>query len=209
MSSRTLIIAIAAVLIIGAAAVTTIANNGDSGEQKKTDGAFIVEMIPHHESAVQMAEIAEQQAEHPEIKELSQEIISTQAAEIEDLEEIHQRLFEQPSSDGDHGTMGLPVEDMGMHMNPATLGESRPFDRAFIDMMIPHHQGAIRMAQIQLNQGEDPDLKRLAEAVITAQTKEIEQMNAWRADWYGSPSPAGGVPVEGEEPTPSHEEMGH
>lgn len=209
MSPRTLIIAIAAVLVAGIAVITITAGGEDSADAKDTDGAFIVEMIPHHESAVEMAEIAERRAEHEEVKDLAGEIVSSQTAEIGALEQEHQRLFGQPTSKGDHGTMGLPAHEMGMHMDPAKLEAASPFDRAFIDMMIPHHQGAIRMARIELAQGEDPDLAKIAEAIIAAQANEIREMNEWRVEWYGKPSPAGGVPGEEEASAPSHEEMGH
>jgi uncharacterized protein (DUF305 family) len=209
MSTRTLTIAIAAVLIIGIALITITAGGEDSGEDAKaTDGAFIVEMIPHHESAIEMAKIAREQGEHPEVKALAAEIASTQAAEIGGLERIHQRIFGQPTGKAEHGTLGLPANEMGMHMDASELAGERPFDRAFIDMMVPHHQGAIRMARIELAAGENPQLTKLAEAIVAAQASEIEQMNSWRVDWYGSPSPSGGVPAE-EESAPSHEAMGH
>jgi uncharacterized protein (DUF305 family) len=54
-------------------------------------------------------------------------------------------------------------------------------------MMIPHHQGAIRMARIELAQGEDEELTELATAIIEAQSHEIEEMNSWRERWYGAP----------------------
>lgn len=209
MSTRTLTIAIAAVLVIGIAAIAiTAGGEDDSGDAKATDGAFIAMMIPHHESAIEMAEIAQRQGEHPEVKTLAGQIASTQAAEIGGLERIHQGLFGQPTSKAEHGTLGLPADEMGMHMDASALAGERPFDRAFIDMMVPHHQGAIRMARIELAAGESPELTKLAEAIIAAQAREIEQMSSWRVDWYGAPTPSGGVPAE-EESVPSHEAMGH
>jgi len=54
-------------------------------------------------------------------------------------------------------------------------------DKDFVAGMIPHHQGAIDMAQVELKYGKDPDMKKMAEAVIRDQTREIEEMKAWQA----------------------------
>ena len=50
-------------------------------------------------------------------------------------------------------------------------------------MMIPHHQSAIDMAKVQLEQGDDPQLRAMAEKIIAAQEKEIEELEAWQADY--------------------------
>ena len=198
-------------LLVLALAVGLLALLGGDDETKatETDGAFVAEMVPHHESAIEMAEVALKRAEHPEIRDLAQNIIATQSDEIGTLEMIHQRLFGEPVGAGDHGTLGLPPDQMGMEMDAATLATADPFDREFIDMMIPHHQGAIRMAYVELENGGDDEAMALAETIIDAQAAEIEDMSAWRADWYGAPSPAGGVPDVGDTAAPSHEEMGH
>lgn len=175
----------------------------------ETDGAFMVEMTAHHESAIEMAEIAEERAQRPQIRELASDIIATQSDEIDELEGIHQALFAEPVAEGDHGTLGLAPHEAGMEMDASELESAKPFERAFIDMMVPHHQGAIRMARVQLDQGQNPQLHDLARAIIDAQSREIEEMNAWRERWYGAPSPAGGVPPADESEAPSHEEMGH
>ncbi len=207
MSTKAVTIGIAAVLVIGIAVITLTSGGGASESAQATDGAFIVEMTPHHESAIEMANVALEQAEHPEIKELAQAIVATQAQEIDELAAIHSDLFDLPVSQGAHGTLGMEEHQMGMDGESAELAGERPFDRAFIDMMIPHHQGAIRMARIEQQSGEDDQLMTIADAIIVGQAKEIEEMNAWRVDWYGSPSPAGGIPAEEE--APSHSMMGH
>jgi uncharacterized protein (DUF305 family) len=63
------------------------------------------------------------------------------------------------------------------------------FDLAFIDAMIPHHQSAIMMAQVALERAEHPELKSLAQAIVDAQRREIEQMQAWREAWSGAATP--------------------
>jgi uncharacterized protein (DUF305 family) len=78
--------------------------------------------------------------------------------------------------------------DHSMMMDP-----SRPFDAQFIDSMIEHHRGAIDMAEQVLAEAEHPELRALAEAIIAAQTQEIEQMTAWRQAWYPDLAPTGGM----------------
>jgi len=201
------------ILLSGAVALAILAafvgcggeESEEAGEPSGVEGAFIAEMIPHHEMAIEMAKIATERAQHPELKRLASEIVESQRNEIETLEEIHQRLFGEPVEEASHGELGISEEQAGMNMDMAMLEDARPFDREFNDMMIAHHQGAIRMARIELEQGSDDAAKSLAQAIINAQAMEITEMNEWRTDWYGAPSPAGGVPEDGEPAPAEHE----
>jgi uncharacterized protein (DUF305 family) len=56
-------------------------------------------------------------------------------------------------------------------------------DISFIEMMIPHHQGAIEMAKEALQQAKHPEIKQLAQNIINAQQAEIQKMNEWKAAW--------------------------
>jgi uncharacterized protein (DUF305 family) len=149
---------------------------------KYSDRHFVDAMVPHHQGAIAMAKVALKNAEHEEIKELSRNIVSTQRAEIEELKDIKKEEF---------GTSKVPMEmspeqmrGMGMMMNPQHLAQSQPFDTAFIDAMIPHHQSAIHMAQVASKKSEIPAIKELAENIVSAQKREIEQMKQWRQQWY-------------------------
>ena len=181
--------AILALPLISACGDDEEAGGGAAGNG--VDRAFVAEMVPHHESAVQMATVAQQRGQHDEIKDLAGEIIESQNAEIQTMNGLA-RQFDEAGIE--KGELGVPMHQMGMDMNTAMLETAQPFDRAFVDMMIPHHQGAIRMARAELAKGASPEAMDLAEAIIDAQAKEIDEMNTWRVDWYGGPSPAGGVP---------------
>jgi uncharacterized protein (DUF305 family) len=64
---------------------------------------------------------------------------------------------------------------------------SVPFDRAFIDAMVPHHQSAIAMASAAKTAGlSDPELTEIAGNIISSQQREIDEMRDWRQDWFGS-----------------------
>jgi uncharacterized protein (DUF305 family) len=54
-------------------------------------------------------------------------------------------------------------------------------DRDFVAGMIPHHQGAVDMAKIELQYGKDAEMRRLATAIVNSQEKQIGQMEAWQA----------------------------
>ena len=59
------------------------------------------------------------------------------------------------------------------------------YEKRFIDMMIPHHEGAIRSARHALEQANKPELKEMARKPIEDQEKEIAQLKKWRKEWYG------------------------
>src|SRR5215213_7107202 len=147
-----------------------------------SDRAFIDAMVPHHQGAIAMAEVALKNAEHEEIKELSRNIVSTQQSEIEELKSIKKEEF---------GTSNVPMEmspeqmrGMGMMMDPQRLSKREPFDEAFIGAMIPHHRSAIQMAKVAYEKSENARIKELARNIVSAQKREIEQMQRWREQWY-------------------------
>jgi uncharacterized protein (DUF305 family) len=203
----------AAALIITALAIAACGDEengqGASASGSKSDQAFLEAMIPHHESAVQMANVAKQRGQHQEIQNLAVDIVAEQSKEIMHMERIHERLFgtEITPDPGAHEGLGLSAKEAGLeHMDPAAdLERARQFDRAFIDEMVAHHQGAIRMARAVLDRTRDAEIKGLADAIVTGQSREIVQMNDWRRAWYGRESPAGGPPEETQPEMPTEE----
>ncbi|WP_210756835.1 DUF305 domain-containing protein [Caldichromatium japonicum] len=58
-----------------------------------------------------------------------------------------------------------------------------PFGARFIDAMIPHHQDALAMARQALAEAQQPEIRQLAESILSAQQAEIERMQIWRTRW--------------------------
>lgn len=146
-----------------------------------TDERFIDMMVPHHMMAIRQAEIALENAEHPEIRQLSEEIIAAQREEIEELKSIKEEEF---------GTRQTPtmmdperMANMGMTM-PDELAMAEPFDRAFIDSMVPHHAAAIESASVAYKQSDNTEIREIARDIIDGQAQEIGQMIEWRQEWY-------------------------
>ena len=171
------------------------------------DRLFIDMMIPHHVAAVAMAEVALVRAEHEELRELAAEVIAAQGTEIAQLQAWRDQWYPGapvlPMAEMEAMMAGMTgdapgMEMMGMTMDPAAelaalCAAPEPFDLAFIDAMIPHHQTAIAMAEAALDRSTHPELAALHAAIIETQQREIEQMLKWRAAWFEAGTPAGPV----------------
>ena len=178
-----LVVVIAGALVAGCGSSektssSTTSATGSAGNV--IDRAFVNDMTPHHQSAIAMATIALTRAGHKQIKQLATSIISDQKSEIALMDG-----FKKSLKAGDaKSTLGESMKAMGMDMNTASLKTAMPFDEAFIQMMSPHHAGAITMAKTELAKGSDPQVKALARRIITAQTTEIAEMKSWLTKWY-------------------------
>ncbi len=146
-----------------------------------SDKAFIDSMVPHHEGAVEMAEVALEHAEHPKVRKVAEDIVSSQRAEIKLFGEIREREYGSAESKTEMDERDM--EAMGMS-DPEELAKADPFDKAFIDGMIPHHESAIAMAEVAHGETEDPEIRKIADDIVSAQEREIGQMKQWREEWY-------------------------
>lgn len=170
-------------------AVAACGSDGvDTGEAasegfNQADAEFAQGMIPHHEQAVEMAELAEENAESAEVQELADEIEAAQGPEIEQmtgfLEEWGAPLPEEGMGNGqmegmDHGGMAGMMTEGEMAELEAAMGAE--FDRLFLEMMVRHHEGAVEMAEVELAEGEDAEAQALAEEIIETQEAEIAEM---------------------------------
>ena len=78
------------------------------------------------------------------------------------------------------------VSDQRVNINTQAAST---IDKHFIEQMIPHHDGAITMANLALQRAKRLEIKTLATAIIAAQTAEIQDMNGWYQDWFGTTAP--------------------
>jgi uncharacterized protein (DUF305 family) len=149
------------------------------------DKNFIANMIAHHEGAIAMAQLALTSAKHQELKDMANDIISAQNGEINQMQ-AWQQEWRYPSSSSDnmmdHSAMGMMDEMAGME-NELKGKTGDDFDKAFIEQMILHHQGALDMAAPGERNAEHQEVKDLTKAIVTAQTNEIKQMKQWQKDW--------------------------
>jgi len=168
--------------VLLAAGALTVAGCGDDNSSSDTgaaaagnavDRAFIADMVPHHQSAVTMAKIAQERGESAFVKQLADDIVRTQNQEIDVMRREDQTLAEAGI---EKGSLGVAEHMMGMDADVQSLKTAKPFDKAFITEMIPHHEGAVTMANAELSKGKSTKLKLLAQDIITAQEREIAAM---------------------------------
>jgi uncharacterized protein (DUF305 family) len=142
-------------------------------EANPTDRAFVAAMVPHHQAALEMASIASTEAKSSFVKTLAANINRSQMAEIAEMNGVDAGLAKAGIGVGD---LQMNNHEMGMSMTAEELRGAKPFDRKFLEMMIPHHQGAVEMAKVELQKGRYPELKALASRIIRDQGKEIAAM---------------------------------
>ncbi len=183
-----LIIGVVGVYVINSNFINNKASTTQSMQASDTiDAHFIEQMIPHHEDAITMAKLALEKAQRPEVKQLAGSIISSQEAEIIQMKKWYKDWFGRDLPTGDqvmqsHG-MG---SNSGMHMgirgdqsDMTNLTNAGDFDIAFLEQMIPHHQMAVMMASMLKQGTKRPEMTKLAEDIINAQSEEIDQMREW------------------------------
>ena len=149
----------------------------DSGEFSPGDIMFAQMMIPHHQQAVDMSDLALQRSTDPDVRELAQQIRDAQAPEIEQMEGWLDAA-------GAGTSMGHDPSDMGMGMGGMLSDEDMTdlenatgaeFDRLWLEGMIEHHEGAIQMTHM-IEDSQNDEVRALAEAIVESQTAEIERM---------------------------------
>ena len=140
-------------------------------------------MIAHHRGAIDMAGPCATKAQHTEVKTLCANIISSQQKEIADMKSWRDKWFPGAAPAMNMEMMGMNDSMKGMDIKILGGLSGNDFDLAFIKQMIPHHEGAVVMANEALQKSTKPEIKTLAAAIIKAQEAEINQMKQWQTAW--------------------------
>jgi uncharacterized protein (DUF305 family) len=156
-------------------AVRSVANVSDS------DVSFAQQMIPHHQQAVEMADLALTRETSPEVKKLAEQIKAAQGPEIEMMSMWLQSWGAPMEMGEDHSGHDMGGMDMSGMMSDDDMqaladAQGAEFDRMWLEMMIAHHQGAISMAEQVKAASSNADVTSLAGAVMTGQAEEIDTM---------------------------------
>ncbi|NUN66772.1 DUF305 domain-containing protein (plasmid) [Pseudanabaena biceps] len=224
----------------------TASENSQQSRSMQVDQHFIEMMIPHHQDAIAMADLALTRSQRPEVKKMAEAIKQDQTREIQEMRTWYKQWYgkEVPlTSMTDMGMMGnspkqgsgspmmnmdknmmsmmhnmmsegSPMMNMGkdsmsmgydmiamghrmmsMGQNMMNMGHSMmsmdidalktasDFDKEFVRQMIPHHQMAVKMAQMTSGRATRPEIRTLAQSIIKSQNAEIMQMKGWQQAW--------------------------
>ena len=161
---------------------------------KSADQQFMVMMVPHHDGAIAMAELALTRAKRPEIRALAQQIKASQTAENAQMRRWYRQWFGTDVPAWTAGGMGMGMghgmgHGMGMPAMATSLQGLRTapdFDRAFIEQMVPHHRMGVMMATHAQWNTQHPELRQLQAAMVRVQSQEMVQMAQWYRAWYGA-----------------------
>lgn len=178
-------IAVALTLVLLASCSTdTATTEGPGAESNQSETAtylsnsdvmFLQMMIPHHEQAVEISNLALSKSSNTELLALAQRISEEQDAEIEMMRGWLQAAGEdEEMGHAMHGMDGMLSDDALSQLEQA---EGSAFDRAWLNGMIEHHDGAIEMAEMIVD-ARDERLRAFGERIIAAQSAEIDEMKS-------------------------------
>ncbi|MEE8524297.1 MAG: DUF305 domain-containing protein, partial [Thermoanaerobaculia bacterium] len=149
------------------------------------DALFMQDMIPHHHQALEMATLVADRTNRPELIDVAGRIDASQRDEIEFMQQWLRERGERVPDPTAHEAMHTAHSMAGMatpeQMAELAASKSTAFDRLFLELMIPHHEGAVKMVEELLEQpgsAYDPVLFEFTTDVTNGQNAEIERMNA-------------------------------
>lgn len=162
----------------GAESARGPAARGADTEATSADLEFVGAMIMHHEQAVELAELAGGRAVDPEIVALAERMSLTQAAEANAMRSWLERreTTGRILGNGHEHEAAMQGEISPSTLDHAAQVDGAAFDRLFVAVMVPHHLGAVRMAEERLAEPGDPAVSRWARAIADSQSLEVDRL---------------------------------
>jgi len=148
---------------------------------KEFEAGFLQQMIQHHRGAVEMAKMVSSHTKRLELVDLATRIASTQGKEIV---ELTQWLKEWQGAVPEKVPNQIADKQMKGGMPMFEAARDSAFDKMFLEMMIEHHAGGVRMSRLVAEKSTRPELLKFAGKVIKDQTAEIRQMKDWKNLWF-------------------------
>ncbi|PRC45059.1 DUF305 domain-containing protein [Mycobacterium sp. ITM-2017-0098] len=157
--------------------------SGEPAGFNSADVTFATTMVPHHQQAIEMANLAVQRSTDPELIALANQIVATQQPEVNILNVFLVQWNENPENrtgpgDVDEDTLEPAVPGMVDDATIARLESLRgpEFDKLWLQSMIGQHQGAVAMAKSEIADGQNVDAIAVAETIVAGQDAGIGQM---------------------------------
>lgn len=152
------------------------------------DRDFMLMMIPHHDAGIAMSSAEEGFGSH---KKLTHMAVIDVYSQKKDNRQMRKYLKEPIAADNATGSASAADTDLmnamqKMNRSMKDIKLTGNQDHDFIVLMIPHHEAAIQMSQVELKYGKDPRVKEVAEGVMKGQMKDVKHMKAWYKTWFGA-----------------------
>ncbi len=175
MKRRSSATALALALSLLALACNSATDSGTaSDEHNEADVTFAQDMIPHHEQAIEMAELASE-SNNSAVRDFARRIERQQGPEIEKMENLLQDWGASMGM-GDHHAASMPGMMSEVELQELKSASGEALDRMFLTMMVEHHKGAIEMATMEMDKGESEEAIALAEDIIQTQRSEVDEL---------------------------------
>ncbi len=145
------------------------------------DLQFLDSMSKHHQMAIDMAKMGQDKFAHRELKAMAGKMVGDQEKEVAQMKRWREEWY--PGAPNAESVEMPGMSSTSMDPSHMQTMSGKELDGMFLEMMIPHHQSAIGMARDALAKADHPEIKDLAQKIVSAQQKEIEQMQNWKSKW--------------------------
>ncbi|MFJ8781246.1 DUF305 domain-containing protein [Streptomyces sp. NPDC102476] len=169
-----------------AASSPSVSAETSAGAHNAQDVSFAQGMIPHHQQAVEMAELADGRAASAQVKDLAARVEKAQGPEISTMsgwlkawdEKVPESMpgMDHSGMEGMEGMDGMAGMMDSADMDKLKKASGKEFDSMFLTMMVEHHKGAVEMATTEKAKGEYKDATAMAGDIVTSQNAEISKM---------------------------------